>query len=123
MSPRSNRTRRLLVAAAAGVPAALYLLYVWHYSFNLPFADDWTKTPLVVAALRNHIDFGLIWRQDHEARLVVPNIVFLVVGRPTRFNLQLIVLVGALSFVASFGLLVRLARDYVARPLTWPPVL
>src|SRR5579862_6313710 len=123
MAPPSNRTRRLQVGGAACIPAALYVVYIWHYSFNLPFADDWTKVPMVVAALHNRIDFGLVWEQHTEARLVVPNLVFLAVGRPIRFNIQVMVLLSALSFVASFGVLLRLVRDYVARPLTWFPVL
>src|SRR5439155_13748900 len=84
---------------------------------------DWTKMPIVVAALHNRIDFGHVWEQHTEARLVVPNLVFLVVGRPIRFNIQVMVLVGACSFVASYFVLLRLARDYVARPLGWLLIL
>jgi len=123
MTRDDQRLERFLCIAAACVPAALYVIYVWHYSFNLPFGDDWTKMPLVVAALRNHIDFGQVWDQHTEARLVVPNLVFVIVGRPIRFNIQVIVLVGASSLIASYFVLLRLARDYVARPPGWLLIL
>src|SRR5438034_5692297 len=119
MTRDDQRLERFLCIAAACLPAALYVIYVWHYSFNLPFGDDWTKSPLIVEALRGRLDFGLMWKQHTEARLLLPNLVFVVLGRLDDFNIRVMVLLSGLSFVASFFVLLRLARDYVARPFTW----
>jgi hypothetical protein len=123
MTRRTSRSSRLLLFGAVCLPAALYLLYVWHYSFDLPFGDDWTKLPLAAAAQRGHLDFGLMWEQHTEARLLLPNLVFVGVGRLDDFNIRVMVVLSGLIFVASFVVLLRVARDYVGRPITWLPVL
>ena len=51
---RSILSSRLWVAAAAAIPALLYLLYVYHYSVNAPYIDDWSVMPIVDSALHGH---------------------------------------------------------------------
>ena len=41
-----GQARTLGVALAAGIPSALYLVYVVHFAVNVPYADDWLMVPL-----------------------------------------------------------------------------
>jgi hypothetical protein len=115
---RTDRRRTAVNVAAACAPAVLYLLYVRHYSVNLPFSDDWTKAQLVVSAIHGHVDVGAMWKQYAEARLFLPNFVFVAIGRVDDFNLQTIITLSALALIASYALLLVSFRDYLARPLT-----
>lgn len=108
--------------AAAAIPSAFYVLYVWHYSMNIPFDDDWSKGQYVLDALHNHFDFAAMWPQHAEARLLVPNLLFVFVGYFDRFNIRLMVVVSALVFIGAYLVLLRLFRRYLGRPLTPLPI-
>ena len=108
-----DRFRTPLNVVAASVPAAvLYLFYVRHYSLNVPFSDDWKKTQFVVTAIHGRVDLGAMWRQYAEARLFVPELVFVWVGLLDDFNLRTIVTVSAV--VAD--------RELRAAPRALPPL-
>jgi hypothetical protein len=109
--------------AAAGIPAIAYIVYVWCYSFNIPFADDWTKLPMTVRALHGALGFKDLWAQYNEGRLFIPNLAFVALGSLTRFNLKAIVMLGAAAYVASFFLLLACFRVYVQRRLSWIAIL
>jgi len=114
-----------LLLAAAGAPAYAYLLFVWHYAVNAPFADDWSQAPLVSDGLHHNIRIfspGQLWAQYSEARLVVSNVLVIVFGYVTRMNLRSIVLFAALVFIATYLLLLVALRRYLGRRLTFGPV-
>jgi hypothetical protein len=119
----TRRVPTVLNIAAACIPAVLYLLYVRHYSFNLPFSDDWKKTPFVVSAIHGRVSLSAMWAQYAEARLFLPNLAFVLVGRLDHFNLQVIIALSAVSYIAGYALVLILFRGYVGRPLTPVPIL
>ena len=59
----STLVRKILVVAAAATPAALYLLFVYHYAVNVPFADDWKDIQTVSSAFHGHLTMSLLWSQ------------------------------------------------------------
>jgi hypothetical protein len=113
--------RRWLVSLAAIICAAAYLVFVWAYSVNVPFEDDWTVIPLLHSALHGTLTFGSIWTLHDENRILLPNLVFLVVGLEAHDDLRIITIAAAVTFVAAFCGLLVLTRSYLSRPLS--PVL
>ncbi len=112
----------LTIAAAVVVPV-LYLLYIAHYVAVVPVGDDWTLVPLVNASLHGHLSFDQLWRQHTEARMLFPNLVFLVSGRIDHLNETHLALLSGVIFIAGFALMLRVLRGYLGRRLTALPVL
>ena len=40
---RISTRRKILLALSAGAPSILYLLYVFHFSVDVPRSDDWDE--------------------------------------------------------------------------------
>ena len=118
----SNVRRNLMLGMAAGVPALLYLLYVFHYSVNTPWSDDWNMIPNVDSALHGHLSMRALWRQYTGTRLLIGRLVFVAFGFIDHLNEQSIVLFSAVTFVATYFLFLSLVRSYVGRKLAILPV-
>ena len=114
--------RQSLVLAAACTPAVAYLLFVWHYAINAPLSDDWSRAPIVSAALHRHLTIRVVWEQYSEARLVVSNLVLAAFGFINHMNLKAVVTLSALVFVATYVLMLIAFRSYLGRQLTFLPV-
>jgi len=106
------------VVAAATVPVCLYLLFVLHYSLNVPLADDWLIVPLVKAAHHGQLP---LWSQYGERRLVVGRAIIIGFGLFDHLNEQHVMLFTALVFIASYVIFLTMLKSY--RKLTWPLVL
>jgi hypothetical protein len=117
-----ERARHLGVTAAAIVPALLYLLYVAHYSVNVPYADDWAMVPVANSALHGHLSLHQLWFQWADTRLLVPALVFVIFAVVDHLNIQAILVFSAGVFIASYLLLLVLLRAYLGRRLTFVPV-
>ena len=111
--------RRVLVAAAAGIPALLYLLYVVHYSIDVPIADDWGVIPLASHAVHHQVTLGELWSQYGDTRLFVGGLLFAAFGMFDHLNEAHIVVFSAEILIATFVLLLFLFRAYLRRPLTF----
>ena len=97
---------------------ALYLVFVVHYWFNVPYEDDWTRIPLIHAALHGTLNFGTLWALDNQSRTLFPNSVFVGLGVLTHDDLRAVVALSAVLFIAAFFLLLSIVRAYIARPLS-----
>jgi len=115
--------QKVLVVIGAGVPALLYLLFVFHYSVNVPFADDWQVMRIVSSALHGHLTMSLFWSQWTSSREVTGRLVFIAFGVIDHLNLRAIMLLSAGIFVATFALVLICVRSYLGRRLTFWPVL
>lgn len=113
---------RLRFVAAAGVPAGLYVLYVWHYAVNVPYADDWNMIPIVVLAAHRHLAMTDLWSQYGDTRLFVPKLFFALFAVVGNYNIKVILMFSAMLFVASYLLLLLLLRSYLAKRLTFVEV-
>src|ERR1700729_4340171 len=83
------------VVAAASLPAILYVLYVYRYSVNVPFIDDWQLMPIVSAALHGHLDLQALWKQYVESREVTGRLVFMGFGLVDHLNERAVMLFSA----------------------------
>ena len=122
LSP-SSVVSKFLVVAAAAIPAALYLLFVYHYAVNVPFADDWEVMGIVSPALHGHLTMSLLWSQWTSSREVTGRLVFISFGFIDHLNLRAVMLLSAGIFVATFVLVLICVRSYLGRRLTFWPVL
>ncbi len=118
----SPRRQRVLLATGAGVPALLYLFYVYHYSLNVPLADDWNVIGLVSAAIHHHLTMSQLWVQYADTRLLVGFVFFVAFGLLDHLNEKSIILFSAGIFVATYVLLIFLFRSYLGRRLSFLPV-
>ncbi len=115
--------QRIMVPIAACALAALYLLYVAHFSVNAPLADEWSTVPLVHNALHGHLTLSALWTQHVESRIFVPNLIFVAAGFVNHYDVRTIMLLGAAILIASYFLLLVVFRTYLQRRLTVLPTL
>jgi len=118
-----GRTRTIGVVVGAIIPAGLYLLFVFHYSVDVPYADDWTIIPLIHSALHGYVSMSGLWSQYGDTRLLVPKLVFVTFGLYDSLNEKSIILFSTVLFVASYLLILLLLRSYLTKPLTFLRVL
>ena len=109
--------------AAAAVPALLYLAYVAHYALDVPLSDDWGLIGLASHARHHHVAMAELWSQYADTRLFVGRVVFAVFGLLDHLNLKHIILFSAITYIASFAILLLLFRSYLQRRLTFLSVL
>jgi hypothetical protein len=102
------KARTAAVALAASVPPLLYLAFIWHYSVNALFWDDWDNVPIINGFLHGTISFRLLWSPHNEERLLVPNLLQGATLLFGHYNARHVILLSAVLFVASW-LLVLLA--------------
>ena len=125
-SPLDQATlgQRLWIVVAAAVPALLYFIYVFHYSSNVPYLDDWNMIPLVNSAIHGHLAMGALWSQyAGAARIVVGKLIFVAFGLMDHLDEKSITLCSAVIFIASYVLLLICFRSYLGRRLRFLPVL
>lgn len=111
------------IFALASVFPALYLLYVIHFSVNVPTGDDWSVIPIVHATLHGQLTLGMLWAQHNETRLFLPYLIFAVSALVDHYNTQSLVFLSAVLFIGSYILFLAIFRSYSRRPLTVLPVL
>jgi len=115
--------RKIALVAAAIVPAFVYLIWVAHYSVDVPTSDDWNMVPLASSAINHTVTLKQLWGQYGDTRLFVAKLIFATSGSHDHFNVKHLVLLGAGVYIAAFVLLLFAFRAYLRRPLTFIPVL
>jgi hypothetical protein len=116
--------QKIWVVAAAAGPASLYFIYVFHYSSNVPYLDDWNMIPLVNSAIHGHLAIGALWSQyAGAARIVVGKLIFVAFSLMDHLDEKSIILCSAVIFIASYVLLLICFRSYLGRRLRFLPVL
>ncbi len=110
--------KTLATAAAAVALPVLYLIFVAHYSINMPYEDDWTVVPVIHAALHGRLTFGALWEQHGPNRDLFPYLILVGLGTLTHDDLRVVVMLGAVIFVASYFVFLAVFRSYQGRPLT-----
>jgi hypothetical protein len=117
-APKRLHGSRSLVALAAALPAASYLLYVAHYAVNVPRGDDWNMIPVAATARFRPLSLTELWVQYTSTRLFVLKFAFAASGHFDHLNLWHFQLFGAATYVMSFVLLLLAFRRYIRRPLS-----
>jgi hypothetical protein len=105
----------VLTIAAAFVPPILYLTYIDHYAINVMQFDDWSIAILVNSALHGHLSLSQLWSQHVDARVFLPDIIFVLLGRVNHLDVRLIILFSAATFIAAYLVVLTLFRHYIGR--------
>jgi len=86
----------LLPLLLIGAPILIAALYIWRFRVNVPFWDQWVFVPLLQAWYNKDVPSFLayLWHAQNEQRLVIPQIVFLMLLRFSRWNTSIEVWYG-----------------------------
>ena len=98
------------VAIGSGIPVVAYLIYVAHFSVNVPHDDDWFIIPFVDAAKHGHLTISALWSQYGDRRLFLGRLIFIAFGFADHLNEKTVILFNAVVFVVSYVLLLHLFR-------------
>lgn len=104
VKPIFNRWIACLLAAA---PLAATLYLVWYFAVDIPFNDQWDIIYLFEKYYSGHLSFADFWQQHNEHRIILPKLIFLLIGILSRYNvvyeMYLSVLVCFVSFLIFTG--------------------
>jgi hypothetical protein len=103
--------------AAACVVPALYFLFVWRYSVNSFFEDDWSRIPFLDATMHGHLTLSLLWLQYNENRMLIPNLFWALFQTTSHADTKTIMLFDACLISASYAFLLVIHRRTVGRSL------
>ena len=68
------------------VPVVMYFWLIDRYALNVVYSDQWHDIALLGQADSGHLSFGLLWTQFNENRVLFPNLIVLLLGYTTHFN-------------------------------------
>lgn len=101
----------LLIWIGALIPMIQLTLVVRHYGVNVPVFDDWAMAPLIVKAHTGQLHFEDLFRQQQEARTVLPNLIF-ILSAWHEWNVRDQMLISVISSaLTAAGIFVLLRRS------------
>lgn len=74
--------------AALVIPAAFVGFLILKYSVNLPQWDEWAGVTFLYKLNEGTLSFSDLFRQQNEYRQFFPNLVFVFLGRLTKFDVR-----------------------------------
>ena len=120
---RRLASHRLLTALAVLgflAPVALYLWLIHHYALNIIRADQWNDVQILGDYFSGHLNLSALWALHYENRIFFPNLVVLLIGTTTHFNILVEEYASALLLILSTGLIVIAHRRRTGPiPLVW----
>ncbi len=120
---RSSALQTILDRPRCGCPALLYLLYVFHFSVDVPRSDDWDDISLVAQALHGHLTIRALWSEYVAGHPFVARLIVVAFGVFDHLNEKSIVVFCAGTFIISFLCLLVMFRSYLGDRLTFLSVL
>lgn len=109
---RSKRrpTKASVLAAAAllgfAAPAIAYLLFIHQYGVDVPVQDQWVNFTLLGHSFAGTLSFGDLWAQHVTERMLFPNLIVLLLGHATHFNLFVEMYLSAILLFAATGFII-----------------
>ncbi len=76
------------MVAALVIPAAFVGFLILKYSVNLPQWDEWVGVTFLYKLNEGTLSFSDLFRQQNEYRQFFPNLVFVFLGRLTKFDVR-----------------------------------
>lgn len=84
---------------ALAVPIVAYLAFIARYAMNVIYYDSWTDVALIA-------NRSSLWAQHNENRILFPNIITLLLGFTTHYNVVCEEFLSAAMLVAATGLFI-----------------
>ena len=109
-SPAGRRTITGLGVLGLAVPVIVHLWFIHRYSINLLWGDTWSDINLIGHAHAGNLSLSALWAQHNENRIFFPNLIVIVLGDATHFNVVVEEYVSAAMLIAATGLLILTHR-------------
>ena len=116
----------VVTALGFGVPVAIYIGFLHHYTLNVVHGDQWSDVTLIGASYNGHLTLASLWAQHNENRILFPNLFVLAMSRLDAFNISAEEYLSAGFLLAAVALIIAShMRRSPGRPLIayCPPVL
>ena len=110
----------LAALAVTGVLSLGYLVFVMSFAVNVPIGDEWNDVvPFVHEAIHNHLAINTLWLQHgNPSHLLIPNSIFIIIGKWGQFNTKILIAMSALLQIASFVSLLAIFGIYTQKKIT-----
>lgn len=100
-------------------PAIYLTWFVYTYTVNVPFWDQWEIVPIIQNINDGNLNWNDFWKQHNEHRLLLPRIIMITSAYLTNWNLKTETLISIMLAVMSFGLLIKTVQLTYKKPFTW----
>ena len=110
-----------LVFSLCLLPPAVLAVLLWRNSVNVPYWDEWDKdiAGLFVKSADGRLGFGDFWAQHNESRLVLPRLIFLLLGGMTHWNVSVeVAFTFLLAGVVAAAVFWLGRKAFAGRPVT-----
>jgi hypothetical protein len=119
-APPKRRLLDVVTVLGFGVPALAYLSLVGRYTVNVPILDEWLDVSLVEKSMTGHLTLASLWAQHNQNRMLFPNLLVVLLGYSTHFDIRVETYFSALLLFTSIGILIWMHRRRTpATPLFW----
>jgi hypothetical protein len=102
----SSRTMRGLTAVGFGIPIAVYLWFLHHYSLNVVRSDQWSDVTLISKSYGGALTLSALWAQHADNRILFPNLIVLAMSRIDAFNISVEEYISASFLFAAIALII-----------------
>ncbi len=105
--PRLLVVLTVLVIAA---PIGAYFWFIHQYAFNAVYSDQWTNIELLGYLHSGTLTLGDLWMSHNDHRMLVPNLIVLLLGETTHFDIIAEDYLSGLILAATVGILILAHR-------------
>jgi hypothetical protein len=105
----------VLLAAAA----AAYTAYVYAFSVNVPYQDEWAMVILYQLTVRGQLTLTALWTQHNENRMLFPNLLMLGLDHLDHLNTRVEIFASCALLLLAVAGLVLLYRSTTRGTLLW----
>ncbi len=116
---KSTARRRTITGVGVvslAVPVIVHLWFIHRYSINMIWGDAWSNINVIGQVHAGNLSLATLWTQYNENRMIFPNLIVILLGDTTHFNVVIEEYVSAAILIAATGLLILTHRR--SRPST-----
>ncbi len=96
----------ILTVIGFGLPIIGYFRFLSDFRVNAIIGDQWSNVALIKQSYRHFFDWGLMWTQHNENRMLFPNMIVLLLARTAHFDIRLELTLSAIMLMTATGLIV-----------------
>ena len=89
-----------------GVPTAVYIWFLHHYTLNVVRADQWSDVTLISKSYDGHLTLSALWAQHVDNRVFFPNLLVLAMSRTDAFNISVEEYISAIFLFVAIALII-----------------
>ena len=108
------------ITLAVGAVPALYIgWFVARYGVEVPLLDDWEMAPLITKSHTGGVTFADFFKQEQEARMIVPKVIFILSAIGGRWDVRDQMMVSVVvAAVTALGIYLLLRRTKLSAAST-----